>query len=151
MKTRCRSIFKMLFHFEYLITLKKKLSRKDNNKIKFITEYEPSLPDVCSKWRKNNLLKKNKKELKNIFKNRVKDFQIVYRRGGKNIKEWLANANIDTIDSSNIVSYGCYDCGRSCIDCKYLKEKGEYFYSYVTKRRYKNRQNVNCHSKMSYT
>ena len=63
------------------------------------------------------------------------------------IKEWLANTNINTIDSSNIVSYGCCNCGRNCIDCKYLKEKGEYFYSYVTMRRYKVRQNVNCVSK----
>ena len=71
----------------------------------------------------------------------------MYRKGGKNIKEWLANTNINTIDSSNIVSYGCYYRGRNCIDCKYLKEKGEYFYSYVTKRQYKVRQNVNCQSK----
>ena len=54
-----------------------------------------------------------------------KDFQIVYRKGGKNIKQWLANTNINTIDSSNIVLYGCYDCGRNCINCKYLKEKSE--------------------------
>ena len=49
--------------------------------------------------------------------------------------------------SSNIVSYGCYDCGRNCINCKYLKEKGESFYSYATKRQYKVKQNVNCQSK----
>ena len=30
---------------------------------------------------------KNNEELKNIFKNGVKDFQRVYRKGGKNIKE----------------------------------------------------------------
>ena len=47
------------------------------------------------------------------------------------------------MDSRNIVSYGCYDCGRNCIDCKCLKGKGEYFYIYVTKRQYKIRQNVN--------
>ena len=47
--------------------------------------------------------------MRNIFKNGIKDFQIVY-------------------SSSNIVSYGCYDCGRNCIDCKYLEEKGEYLY-----------------------
>ena len=112
--------------------MKKKSNRKHNNKIKFITEYEPSLPNIYSMWRKNNRLKNNE-ELKNTFKNGVKDFQIVYRKGGKNIKEWLANTNINTINSSNIVSYGCYDCGRNYIDCKYLKEKGEYFCSYVNK------------------
>ena len=55
--------------------------------------------------------------------------------------------NIKAMDSSNIVSDGCYDYGRNCIDCIYLKEKGEYFYSYVTKRQYKVGQNVNCLSK----
>ena len=50
---------------------------------------------------------KNNEELKNIFKNGVKDFQRVYRKGGKNIKEWLANTNINIMDSSNIISYGC--------------------------------------------
>ena len=99
-------------------TLKKKSNRKHNNKIKFITEYEPSLPNVYSIWRKNNHLLKNSIELKNIFKNGVKDFEIVYRKGGKNIKEWLANMNINTIDSSNIISYGCYDCRKNCIDFK---------------------------------
>ena len=115
-------------------TLKKKSNRKHNIQIKFIIEYEPSLPNIYRIWRKNNHLLKNNEELKNIFKNGVKHFQIVYRKGGKNIKEWLANTNINTIDSRNIVSYGCYNCRRNCIDCKYLKEKGEYFYSYVTKR-----------------
>ena len=46
-----------------------------------------------------------------------------------------------------MVHYGCYSCGRNCIDCKYLKDKGEYYYSHVTKRRYKIRQNVNCQSR----
>ena len=118
-------------------TLKKKSNRKQNNKIKFMADYEPSLPNIYSIWRKTNHLLKNNEKLKNIFKNGVKDFQIVYKKEGKNIKEWLANTNINTIDSSNLVSYGYYDCGRNCISCKYLKEKSEYFYSYVTKRQYK--------------
>ena len=129
-------------------TLKKK-SRKiyDSNKIKFITEYEPSLPNIYNTWRKHSHLLTRNEELKRIFKNGIKDFQVVYRRGGKNIKEWLASPNINTIDSSVTESYGCYDCGKNCIDCKYLRDKGEYFYSNITKRRYKVRQNVNCQSK----
>ena len=83
---------------------------------------------------KNQPPSKNNEELKNIFKNGVKDFQIVYR-------------NINTKDSSNIVSYGCHDCGRKCIHCKYLKEKDEYDYSSVSKLRDKIRQNVNCQSR----
>ena len=128
-------------------TLKKKSNKKQNNKIKFITEYEPSLPDIYTVWRKNRHLLKNNEELKNIFENDIKDFQLVYRKGGKNIKEWLCSANINTIDYSNAVHYGCYSCGRNCIDCKYLKDKGENYYSHVTMCRYKIRQNVNCQSR----
>ena len=114
--------------------MKKKTNKKRNDKIKFITEYEPSFPDIYTIWRKNSHLLKNNEELKNIFKNDVKDFQLVYRKGGKNIKEWLCSTNINTIDYSNIVHYECNSCGRNCIDCKYLERKGEYYYSYVTKR-----------------
>ena len=74
-------------------------------------------------------------------------FNWYIEKGGKNIKEWVCSANINTIDYSNVVHYGCYSCGRNCIDCKYLKDKGEYYYSHVTKRRYKIRQNVNCQSR----
>ena len=115
--------------------------------MKFINEGEQSLPNIYNIWRKTKRLLKNNEELKYICKNGVKDFQIVYRKGSKNSKEWLTNTNINTIDSSNIVSYVCYHCGMNCISCKYLKEKDECFYIYVTKRPYKIRQNVNCQSK----
>ena len=65
-------------------TLKKKSNKKQNNKITFTAKYEPSLPNIYNIWRKTN------EELKNIFKKGVKDFEIVYRKRGKNIKEWLA-------------------------------------------------------------
>ena len=53
-------------------TLKKKSSRKQNNKITLKTEYEAALPKIYNIWRKNNHpLKKN--ELKNIFKDGVKN------------------------------------------------------------------------------
>ena len=55
-------------------TLKKKSNKKQNNKIKFIIEYEPSLPNVYGIWRKTNHLLKNNEELKNIFKKVTKDF-----------------------------------------------------------------------------
>ena len=49
-------------------TPEKKSNRKRNNKIKFITAYEPPLPNIYNTWRKTSQLKNNK-ELKNIFKN----------------------------------------------------------------------------------
>ena len=87
--------------------LKKKSNRKQNKKIKLVTKSEPFLPNIYSIWRKTNYLLKNNEELENIFKNTIKYFQIVYRKGDKNFKEWLAHTNINTIGSS-IVCYGCY-------------------------------------------
>ena len=104
-------------------TLKTKSNRKQNNKMKFITEYGQSLPNFYNMRRKANHFLKNNEELKNIFKKGVKGKRIVYRKGDKNIKVWLNNTIINTIDSSNIISYYCYDCGSNFIDCKYLKEK----------------------------
>ena len=79
-------------------TLKKKSNRKQNQKMKFINEGEQSLPNIYNIWRKTKRLLKNNEELKYICKNGVKDFQIVYRKGSKNSKEWLTNTNINTID-----------------------------------------------------
>ena len=99
-------------------TLKKKTNKKRNGKIKFIAEYEPSLQDIYTIWRKNSHLLKNNEELKNIFKNDFKDFQLVYIKGGRNIKERLCSTNFNTLDYSNIVHCDCNSCGRNSIDCK---------------------------------
>ena len=58
--------------------LKKKWKRKQNYEIKSVTEYELSLPHIYSLSRKTKHLLENNEELKNIFKNGIKDFQIVY-------------------------------------------------------------------------
>ena len=53
-------------------TLKTKSNRKQNNKMKFITEYGQSLPNFYNMRRKANHFLKNNEELKNIFKKGVK-------------------------------------------------------------------------------
>lgn len=53
---------------------------------------------------KTNYFIKNSKKLKNIFKNGAGDSEIVYRKRGQSIKERLAKKNINTKDSSKIVS-----------------------------------------------
>ena len=64
-------------------TLKKKSNTKQNNKTKFITEYEPPLLNMYNLWRKSNRLLKNNEEPKNTFEKVVKDFHIVYRKWRK--------------------------------------------------------------------
>ena len=106
------------------------------------------MPEFEIDRRKNEHILRNDPLLKNVFPNGVKDFQVIYRRGGKNIKEWIATPKLNSMDSKDEeVKVGCYECGKSCIDCQYLKEKGSYFVSNITKRRHKVRQYVNCLSK----
>ena len=92
------------------------------------------MPNIYNIWRNTNHPPKNNEELKNMFENGAKNFQTVYRKGRKTIKECLINTNINAIDSTNFVSCGCYNRGRNCIHCKYLNEKVEYYYSYVAKQ-----------------
>lgn len=47
------------------------------------------------------------------------------------IKEWLNSSPVNTIDSRKKLIYKRSTCDKKCIDSKYLKNKGEYFYSNV--------------------
>ena len=89
-------------------TLKKKPKRKQNNKIKFITEYGPSLPNIYSIWRITNKLKNNE-ELKNMFKNSVKqciEMEVKISKGGQLAQILIPKTQV-------ILSHYCYDCGRT--------------------------------------
>ena len=112
----------------------------------FVTEYEPSFPNIHAVWRKHDHLLKNDEELRRIFPNGSKDFQVTYKRGAKNIKEWLASPLLNTMEGTDDRKFSCEKCPKNCVDCTYLEKKGEYFYSTSLKRRFKIRQNVNCES-----
>ena len=64
------------------------------------------------------------------------------------MKEWLASATINVINLSSSWRHICYDYGKNCIDCKYLKNKSGYFNGCVIKQGHKTRQNVTCQSKI---
>ena len=142
-----------LFCQKSLVKRSETLKRKDKiqprkEKRYFVTEFEPSFPDIKAVWRKYDHILKNDPELKEIFPNGVKNFQLVYKRGGKNIKELIASPTINKFDSSNeTIQSGCFSCGKNCIDCKYLENKGQFFQSTTTKRRHKVRQRVDCLTK----
>ena len=122
-------------------------TRSVTNKTLFVVDFEPSFPDVYTVWRKHEHLLRDDSVLKTVFPNGVRDFKVAYKRGGKNIKEWLASPIINTLDSMDEPFYECTGCQNNCIDCNYLRDKGEYFTSTSLKRRFKIRQNVNCHSR----
>ena len=112
----------------------------------FVTDYEPSFPSVYTVWRKNEHLLKNDPNLRKAFPNGVSDFKVTFRRGGKNIKEWIASPTLNTFDSSieEVNTPQCTDCGKNCVDCGYLKDKGRSFRSNSLNRKFLLRQKVNC-------
>ena len=116
------------------------------NKTRFITAYEPSFPDIYKVFKKYEHLIKNDTELRNIFPEGSKHFQVVHRRGGMNIKEWIASPKINA-GLRNSGEGGWSPCGKSCIDCIYFNNRGQRFRSTATGRSYKMRQNVTCISK----
>ena len=84
--------------------------------------------------------------LRKALPNGTRNIQVSYRRRGKNIKEFLATAKINT--PSKIEEIGqqlC--CGKDCVYCPLLEEtNGASFRSSKTGRIYKLRQTVNCES-----
>ena len=118
-----------------------------SNKTFFVTEFEPSLPDIQAVWRKNEHLIKNDATLSRIFPRGCKDFQVTYKRGGKNIKEWIASPTVNSFSNRDEPEVPvCDACENDCIDCSYLRGKGRFFTSHVLKRRFRIRQKVNCNS-----
>ena len=127
--------------------LEKRNKKEDVRKrIRLITNYKPSFPDIYKTFRKYESLIRTDPELHEIFPDGSKHFQVVYKRGGKNIKEWIASPKINSgIARQGIGSWSV--CTKDCIDCQYFQNRGHRFRSTATKRSHKMRQNVNCNSR----
>lgn len=52
-----------------------KLKTNEKNKIKFLTEHEPSLPNIYNRCRKTSLLLKSNEELRNILRKALEIFK----------------------------------------------------------------------------
>ena len=52
-----------------------KLKINEKNKIKFLTEHEPSLPNIYNRCRKTSLLLKSNEELRNILRKALEIFK----------------------------------------------------------------------------
>ena len=68
----------------------KKKQQKTFQKYCFVTEYEPSFPDIRKAFRKFDHILKNDEKMKKVFPYGAKYFQVSEKRGTKNIKEILA-------------------------------------------------------------
>ena len=71
--------------------LKKKNKNKQSvRKHRFVTNFEPSFPDIAKGFRKFKHILEDDEELMEVFPYGVKHFQVTQKRGCKNMKEILA-------------------------------------------------------------
>ena len=72
----------------------KKKQKDSDRKYRFITNYEPSFTNIRKVLFKHQHILMNSHILKKVFPRGAKDFQIVEKRGGPNIKEYLAPSKV---------------------------------------------------------
>ena len=133
-----------------LLTGKKALRRNISKKFRFVTDYEPAFSDIQRIIKTNEDVLRADEELKKVFPNGAKYFQISYRRGAANIKEILAPSRIILQDTGNEdieQQPGSYPCGKGCVYCPVLrKTQGDRFCSTKIQYSYKVRQRIDCDS-----
>ena len=78
---------------------KTSVTRKKRNarKYRFVTSHEPAFPDIKQIVLKHQHIILDADELKKVFPNGAKDFQVSERRKAKNLKELLAKSKIATL------------------------------------------------------
>ena len=86
-------------------------------------------------------------ELREVFPNGARDFQVSERREAKNIKELLATSTISTVVNEKENS-GSGPCNKNCAYCDHLRRtEADTLKSMKTGSVYKIRQNITCESK----
>jgi hypothetical protein len=126
---------------------KKKKGKLRNKKIRIITDYEPKFPSISKALKELEPMIMRDPLLKKALPAGTKNIQICFRRKGKNIKEHLATAKINSTERE--VEIGEQStCGKGCQYCPLIHEtSGNIFTSAATKRTYKLKQRVNCECK----
>ena len=59
-------------------------------KYRFVTNFEPTFPDIKTGFKNFKHIIEDDEEVKKIFPHGIKNFQVSEKRGSKNIKEILA-------------------------------------------------------------
>lgn len=124
----------------------KEKPKKKNNRVPFVTSYNPALPNLSSVIRKHYHVLQGSERLKDIFN----EPPIVAFRKPKSIKQLLVRAKVnkDTdFNEANTEIPGCFKLhNKNCKLCHVLKQTDS-FSSTVTNRTYKIKQKINCKSK----
>ena len=116
-------------------------------KYRFATAYEPAFPDIKKILLSHQNIIYDDEELREVFPNRARDFQVSERRETKNIKEFLERSSISTIVNEEENS-GSGPSNKNCGYCdNFRTTKADTFESVKTGSVYKIRQNITCKSK----
>ena len=116
-------------------------------KYRFVTAYEPAFPDIKKVLLSHQNIIYEDEELKEVFPNGARDFQVSERREAKNIKELLATSTISTIVNEEENS-GSGPCNKNCAYCDHLKRtEVDTFKSVKTGSVYKIRQILHANQK----
>ena len=133
----------------------KKKRKSPMKKYHFVTNFEPTFPDIKTGLKKFKQIIEDDEELKKIFPHGIKHFQVSEKRGSKNIKEILAPSNTcfsnedqpqnenEHVDEIN----GSHPCNKPCVYCNILrKTESNEFKSNSNGQTFNIRQNINCQS-----
>lgn len=129
--------------------------KKSIDEYRFITDHEPSFPDINKAFRKFKSIIEEDDKLKEVFPKGIKHFKVCERRGSKNIKEILAPSTVtlpsttvrDKEENEHNQMIGNHPCGTPCAYCDLLgKTEVDHFTSSATGQSFKIRQAINCKS-----
>ena len=88
-----------------------------------------SCPDIRKAFRKFGHILENDEEMKEVFPNGVKHFQVSRKKKLKNVKEILASSTVTlsrplTMNTNdNKETIGSHPCSKPCVYCKLLSKK----------------------------
>ena len=123
------------------------------HKYRFVTEFEPSFPDIRKGFQKFEHIIKEDEILKEIFPKGVTHFQICRKRGFKNIKEILARSSTKLkLEEHNeqdqqVDGRGSHPCDKPCAYCTLLrKSETTEFKSRSNGQTFEIRHRITCQS-----
>ena len=124
---------------------KEERRKRDRIKLRFVTDYEPAFPSIKNTLKQMEGFIKNNQRLRKMLPDGARNVQVSFRRGGKNIKEILATTKLNYGEERATRIGKSKPCNTPCIHCHLLKNtEGSTFESFVTKRKYKIRQEIDC-------
>ena len=128
---------------------KRKQKKSSVRKYRFVTEFEPTFPDIRKGIRKFQPIKEDE-VLSKVFPKGAKHFQVLEKRG-YNIKELLAPSSVILPSEEHLEKdqqrKGSYPCNKPCAHCTLLrKSQAIHFKSGSNGQSFKIRQKINCQS-----